>query len=77
VNEGNHRPWKTPSDRAGLWERALADPGRYVDYVVAADSDPVAQALPGVPLPLLPVVVIHVLGQPPVTIFWTHGPQQR
>jgi hypothetical protein len=75
VNEGNHRPWKTPSDRDGLWERALADPGRYVDYVVAADHDPVAQALPEVPL--LPVVVIHVLGQPPVTIFWTHGPQQR
>jgi hypothetical protein len=74
VNEGNHRPWKTPSDRDGLWERALADPGRYVDYVVAAENDLVARDLRAVPL--VPMVVIHVLGQPPVTIFWTHGTKQ-
>ena len=35
INEGNHRPWKAPIDREGLWERALANPSQYVDYVVA------------------------------------------
>ena len=42
INEGNHRPWKSPSDPEGLWEHALAKPGHYVDYVVAMDGDPVA-----------------------------------
>ncbi|MFZ0285634.1 MAG: hypothetical protein WAL32_10420, partial [Terriglobales bacterium] len=45
INEGNHLPWKKPSDPEGLWERALADPHRYADYVVAIDRDPVASAV--------------------------------
>ena len=28
--------------REGLWERALANPSQYVDFVVAVDGDPVA-----------------------------------
>ena len=43
VNNENHRPWKRPSDPEGLWERALADPSRYVDFVIAFDGDAVDQ----------------------------------
>src|SRR5260370_35834084 len=35
VNSEKHRPWKRPSDPEGLWERALADPPRDVDFVIA------------------------------------------
>jgi len=45
VNEGNHRPWKKPSDPEGLWERALADPAHYVDFVIAYEGDAVDQAV--------------------------------
>jgi hypothetical protein len=41
VNNEDHRPWKRPSDPEGLWERALADPPRYVDFVIAFDGDAV------------------------------------
>jgi hypothetical protein len=61
INEGNHRPWKQPSDPDGLWEHALADPARYVDYVVAFEGDTVWQAIQGRHLPEL--VEIHVTGQ--------------
>ena len=43
VNNENHRPWKRPTDPEGLWERALADPPRYVDFVIAFDGDAVDQ----------------------------------
>src|SRR5262249_2112311 len=43
INEGNHRPWKRPVDPEGLWERALAHPAGYVDYVIEVGDDPVAQ----------------------------------
>ncbi len=61
INEGNHRTWKQPSDPDGLWERALADPAHYADYVVAFDGDPVWQAVEGRHLPEL--VELHVTGQ--------------
>lgn len=61
INEGNHRTWKQPTDADGLWERALADPARYADYVVAFEGDPVWQAVEGRHLPAL--VEIHVTGQ--------------
>jgi hypothetical protein len=61
INEGNHRTWKQPTDHDGLWERALADPARYADYVVAFEGDPVWQAVEGRHLPAL--VEIHVTGQ--------------
>jgi len=70
VNEGNHRPWKAPSDPAGLWERALAKPAQYVDFVVAVDGDPVALGVHK--QGLVSMVVIRTAGQPAVTIYWAH-----
>jgi hypothetical protein len=61
INEGNHRTWKQPIDRQGLWERALADPARYADYVVAFEGDSVWEAVRERHLPEL--VEIHVTGQ--------------
>jgi len=72
INEGNHRPWKTPSDPDGLWERALAEPQQYVDYVIAIDDDPVATHVQE--RDLTSTVVIRSIGQPPATIYWTHRP---
>src|SRR5204863_5872820 len=42
INDGNHRSWVLPSDPEGLWERALAHPSGFADYVIAFDSDQVA-----------------------------------
>jgi hypothetical protein len=67
INEGNHRTWKEPSDPDGLWERALADPSRYVDFVVASEGDTVWQAVQGRRLPEL--VEIHVTGQARVILY--------
>ena len=67
INEGNHRTWKQPVDREGLWERALADPLQYADFAVASEGDAVWQALQSRRLPAL--VVIHTTGQPPVTVY--------
>jgi hypothetical protein len=70
INEGNHRPWKRPFDPDGLWERALADPKKYVDYVIAMDDDAVARQVQR--RDLSSMVVVHTIGQPPATIYWTH-----
>jgi hypothetical protein len=61
INEGNHRVWKQPTDPEGLWERALADPPKYADYILAFEGDPVWQAVHHLPLPEL--VEVHVTGQ--------------
>jgi len=61
INEGNHRTWRQPADPEGLWERALADPAHYADYVMAFEGDSVWQAVQARPLPAL--VEIHVTGQ--------------
>jgi hypothetical protein len=61
INEGNHRVWMRSGDPDGLWERALADPAQYCDYVLAFDRDPVWQAVEGRHLKEL--VEIHVTGQ--------------
>ena len=61
INEGNHRVWKQPLDPEGLWERALADPSKYADYVLAFEGDPVWQAVQNQHLREL--VEIHVTGQ--------------
>ena len=61
INEGNHRVWKQPADPEGLWERALADPPKYADYVLAFEGDPVWQAVHN--LALRELVEIHVTGQ--------------
>jgi hypothetical protein len=67
INEGNHRVWKQPVDPEGLWERALADPGQYADYVIGFDGDPVWTAAQQRHLPAL--VEIHTTGQPRAAIF--------
>jgi hypothetical protein len=72
INEGNHRPWKKPTDPDGLWERALADPRQYTDYVVASERDEVARTVQRVGL--LDMVVVHGSGEPATTIYWTHRP---
>ena len=70
INEGNHRPWKEPLDVEGLWERALANPSQYVDFVVALDGDPVALGVQKQGLSSM--LVIRTVGQPAATIYWTH-----
>ena len=74
INEGNHRPWKRPSDPGGLWEKALAHPASYVDYVVALDSDEVARNVNQDEIDAM--LVLHVTGQPPATIYKTHKSNQ-
>ena len=61
INEGNHRTWKQPADAEGLWERALADPAHYADYVLAFEGDTVWQAVQ--PRHLQALVEIHTTGQ--------------
>jgi hypothetical protein len=67
VNNENHRPWKRPSDPEGLWERALADPTHYVDFVIAFDGDLVDQGLNRANLAVL--TEIHASGQPHAHIY--------
>jgi hypothetical protein len=67
ISEGNHRVWMQPSDPEGLWERSLANPAQFVDYVVAVDGDPVADAMRSQSLPV--VSRVHVEGQPAATIY--------
>lgn len=69
INEGNHRPWEKPLDPDGLWERALADPHKYVQYVIAFKGDDVDQQVDKQSLTSL--MVLHVEGQDPVTIYAT------
>jgi hypothetical protein len=69
INEGNHRPWMRPSDPEGLWERALARPNTYAEFVIAFNGDPVATSANQAEL--TPVLVLHVTGQPSATIYRT------
>jgi hypothetical protein len=71
IYEGNHRTWKRPSDPQGLWERALADPPRYVDFVVASDGDALSIGMERQGLE--PLLVIHVTGQPRVVLYRARG----
>lgn len=67
INEGNHRVWKRPSDPEGLWERALANPKDYADYVVAFEGDPVWQAVQS--RNLREMVEMHTTGQPRAVVY--------
>ena len=67
VNNENHRAWKRPSDPEGLWERALADPPRYVDFVIAFDGDLVDRGADRTNLTEL--IEIHATGQPHARIY--------
>jgi hypothetical protein len=67
VNEGNHRAWKKPTDPDGLWERALVNPSRYVDYVIAFEGDAVDRDVNRKDLSLL--AEIHASGQASARIY--------
>lgn len=67
INEGNHRTWKQPSDPEGLWERALSDPAKYADYVLAFEGDPVWQAV--YDRHLHELIELHVTGQPRAVLY--------
>jgi hypothetical protein len=69
VNSENHRAWKRPTDPEGIWERALADPGKYVDYVIAFEGDAVDRYVNRTNLTLW--TVIHSTGQPVARIYQT------
>ena len=69
INEGNHRTWKQPSDPEGLWERALANPEQFADFVISFEHDPVS-AVPKDQITAL--AVIHSTGQPQATIYQAH-----
>jgi hypothetical protein len=71
VNNENHRPWKRPSDPEGLWERALTDPPRYVDFVIAFDGDAVDQRANKINLTEL--AEVHATGQPRARIYAAHS----
>ncbi len=74
INEGNHRTWKQPVDLDGLWERALADPARHADYVIAFEGDAVSTGVQK--QDLLPLAVIHSSGAPKATIYRTRAPSR-
>jgi len=67
VNNGDRRQWKRPTDPESLWERTLADPSRYVDFVIAFDGDAVDRHVNKANLSDL--TVIHATGQPPARIY--------
>jgi hypothetical protein len=69
INEGNHRTWRQP-DPEGLWERALANPEGYSDFVIAFEGDPVS--LGARTQAMVPLAVIHASGQPQATIYRTN-----
>jgi hypothetical protein len=61
VNESNHPQW----------EQALHEPAALVDYVVAADGDPVAQSAAQHRDTLVPFAIVESSGQPRTTIYKT------
>jgi hypothetical protein len=67
INEGNHRVWMQSGDPEGLWERALANPAAYADYVVAFQGDSVWQAVQDKNFREL--VEIEVSGQPRAILY--------
>jgi len=67
INHENHRPWKRPTDPEGLWERALADPPRYVNIVIAFDGDAVDKTVNRANL--IDLIEIHASGQPHAHIY--------
>jgi hypothetical protein len=75
VNNEDHRQWVRPIDPNGSWERALADPGRYVDFVIAFEGDLVDKSVNRTNLSLLDV--IHSMGRPPARIYEARSPTKQ
>ena len=69
IHEGNHRPWKKPSDPDGLWEKALADPRKHVRYVVSFDGDDVDRLVNREGLTLK--WIVRTMGQPTARVWNT------
>jgi hypothetical protein len=63
VNESNHPQW----------EQALHEPAAQVDYVVAADGDPVAQSVARHRDTLVAVAIVESSGQPRTTLYKTQA----
>jgi len=59
INEGN----------LYIWDAALAQPATTVDYVIATDGDPVANAVRNYPKGLTAVASVEVPGQPRTVIY--------
>jgi len=71
IHEGNHgdpRVW----GEEGMWKRVLAEPAKYVDYVIGFDNDEAAKSAEAHHYPAL--LVIHTVGQPAAIIYGTHPP---
>jgi len=75
INGQDHRLWLRPSDPQGAWERALADPGKYVNYVIIFEGDSVDRGVNRDQLTLLEV--IHATGEPPARIYITPLPPNQ
>ena len=71
VNNEDHRSWVRPTDPDGVWERALADPVRYVDFVIAFEGDLVDKGVNRTNLKLQEV--IHSMDRPPARIYQVHA----
>ena len=74
INEGNHRTWKQPVDQDGLWERALADPSKYANFVIAFEGDAVSKQVRKEDL--IPLAVIHSSDEPKATIYRARAPSR-
>jgi hypothetical protein len=75
VNNQDTRPWLRPTDTESIWQRALRDPGNYVNYVIAFEGDLVDKGVNRGDLTLLEV--IHSSGQPPARIYQTRLPANQ
>ncbi len=71
IHEGNHGDPKVWG-KEGMWQRALADPAKYADYLIAFDHDEVEKSAAAHHYPAL--LVIHTVGQSAATIYGTHPP---
>jgi len=69
VNGENRRPWVRPTDPESIWERALAKPEAYVNYVIVFEGDSVDRGVNRANLTLL--TLIHSMTQPPARIYQT------
>jgi hypothetical protein len=67
VNSENQRLWVHPTDPLGLWARVLAEPARYVDFVIAFDGDQVDRY--ATKANLVELTQIHSTGQPVARIY--------
>jgi hypothetical protein len=71
IYEGNHRAWRQPIDAEGLWERALANPSQYADFVIAFEGDAVSVGVRKIDL--VPLAVLNVSGQSKAVIYRTRA----